>query len=318
MQTSDIIKPIWNNIASIIPWRDGEAGGTIESPVPATMIGAVIGKTIDISYQVERDGRTYFSDTFNLTVGPIPQESLPKPQIPQASGDVLDLNTFAGDADLTVQPWPFIAVGQKIWMRLEGLKNPDLPAWQEYEITSPGTQSTKVPRTDLEGLDDASTLRLVLEVSFDGGLTRKEFPAQNYQIKKAPQYVVETFSDYGPGPVDSPLDTTHIIFTGSGMSIDHSAGKTSVLNNESSGANINMQLKSDCSEVWFVAYANGVSGNQVRLTCRYGEGQTDNKLIGVGPWGTYKFKHDKIISFTAKRETGIGWINIDSIRLYKK
>jgi hypothetical protein len=187
MQTSDIIKPIWNKIASIIPWRKGEADGTVESTVPATMIGAVIGKTIDISYQVERDGRTYFSDTFNLTVGLIPADKLTTPQITQATGGSLDIGALQGDANITVDAWPFIAIGQKMWMRLEGSSNLDLPGWQGYEISSPGEQATTVSKDDyLINLTDGSTLRLILEVSFDSGLTRLAFPVQNYAVIAKP------------------------------------------------------------------------------------------------------------------------------------
>lgn len=200
MQTSDIIKPIWNKIGSIIPWRKGEADRTVESPVPATMIGAVIGKTIDISYQVERDGRTYFSDIFNLTIGLIPADKLTTPQITQATGGSLDVRALQGDASITVDAWPFIAVGQKMWMRLEGSSNLDLPDWQGYEISSPGAQATTVSKDDyLINLTDGSTLRLILEVSFDGGLTRQAFPVSELSVKNVPEptELFEDFTQYG-------------------------------------------------------------------------------------------------------------------------
>lgn len=198
MQTSDIIKPIWNNIASIIPWRDGEAGGTIESPVPATMIGAVIGKTIDISYQVERDGRTYFSDIFNLTIGPIPQESLPIPQISQASGDILDLNSFAADADVSVAPWPFIAEDQTLWLTATGPAGvPTVTLLEAYPLVAADVSNgigRPIPRSELNKLKDGDTLTLTCDIGFSGENVESSptpTPSRIYAIRMAP--LEETF-----------------------------------------------------------------------------------------------------------------------------
>jgi hypothetical protein len=212
MRDTDIIVPIWNKISDTIPWMNGKPGGvppnTVESTVPAALIGAVIGKTIDVVYDVLREGQGYFSDVLKLTVEAIPLASLPTPQITQASGGVLDVGALQGDADLTVQPWPFIAVGQKMWMRLEGSNNLDLPAWQEYEITSTGTQSTKVPLGYLEGLADASTLRLVLKVSFDAGLTQQVFPMNSYQVTTTPTEITPTIiSVVGSDGIEIPDGT---------------------------------------------------------------------------------------------------------------
>ena len=190
MRATDTIVPVWNDISDTIPSKPGEPGGsppeTVESPVPAALIGKAIGKTIDVRYQVHRGGQEHWSDVLKLTIEAIPPTSLPTPVISQASGSSLDVGALQGDADLTVQPWPFIAVGQKMSMHLEGSNNLDLPAWQEYEITSTGTQSTKIPLSYLEGLADASTLRLVLKVSFDGGSMRQEFPVQSYTVIAKP------------------------------------------------------------------------------------------------------------------------------------
>ncbi|MEX6676605.1 hypothetical protein QWI18_11805 [Pseudomonas sp. W2Oct36] len=190
MRASDTIVPVWEDISDTIPSKPGEPGGsppeTVESPVPAALIGKAIGKTIDVRYQVHRGGQEHWSDVLKLTIEAIPPTSLPTPVISQASGSSLDVGALQGDADLTVQPWPFIAVGQKMSMHLEGSNNLDLPAWQKYEITSTGTQSTKIPLSYLEGLADASTLRLVLKVSFDGGLTQHAFPVQSYTVVAAP------------------------------------------------------------------------------------------------------------------------------------
>ncbi len=199
MQTSDTIVPEWNDISSVIPWRLGEADGTVESSVPANMIGAVIGKTIDVRYQVKRNGQGYWSDVLKLTVEAIPLASLPTPQITQASGGILDVGALQGDADLTVQPWPFIAAGQRMWMRLEGSSNLVLPAWQEYAITTTNAQTTKVPLTFLQGLADASQLRLVLEVSFDDGVTRRAFPVSELTVKNVPK-PAELFEDFASYP----------------------------------------------------------------------------------------------------------------------
>ncbi|WP_282373734.1 carbohydrate binding domain-containing protein, partial [Pseudomonas sp. PS02290] len=60
---------------------------------------------------------------------------------------------------------------------------------------SPGAQATTVSKDDyLINLTDGSTLRLILEVSFDGGLTRRAFPVQSYTVIAKPTEIAPTIT----------------------------------------------------------------------------------------------------------------------------
>jgi hypothetical protein len=215
MQSADWIVPGWDEILSVILWQPGdELDETVESSVPAAMIGAVIGKEIDVKYLVQRAGFVYPSETLKLRIEPIPFDSLPTPVISQASGGSLDVGALQGDADLNVQPWPFIAAGQQMWMRLEGSSNLDLPAWQGSAITDTNAQAARVPLTYLHKLANGSQLQLTLEVSFDGGVTRQAFPTGNYQVKKEHEFGFEDFESYQAGSFPQRFDTEELYFTG--------------------------------------------------------------------------------------------------------
>ncbi|MFP3925389.1 hypothetical protein SLW74_17605, partial [Pseudomonas sp. W5-36] len=202
MRATDTIVPVWNDISDTIPSKPGKPGGsppeTVESPVPATMIGAVIGKTIDVRYRVYRDSRTYFSDILKLTVEAIPPASLPTPQITEALGDVLDLNTFAGDANVTVAPWPFIAEGQTVWLRVKGSNGvPEVTLFDGYSLVKEDVKDgigRPIARLELDKLQDGDTLTTTCKVGLsgqDGELSALPFPTQEYTISKV--QMEETF-----------------------------------------------------------------------------------------------------------------------------
>lgn len=185
MNASDIIGLSFNGNDSFPP-LNGSAFGKVTFDVPVSNVAAAIGKTVQVIYAVVRPDGTVLSDVLDLTVTPIPVGQMPAPQITQASGGNLDVNALTADADLTVAPWPLIATGQRLWLRLEGSSSLDLPAWQGFAITTTGPQATKVPLSYLQGLDNGSALRLVLEVSFDNGVTRQPFPITTLNILSGP------------------------------------------------------------------------------------------------------------------------------------
>lgn len=199
MMPQHVIAPIWNGIADTIPWSLGSVTGMIYAIVPPAMIGAVIGKTIDVLYDVLQDDQGFASAVLRLTVMPISQTALPTPVISEAQGAALNVTDLSADAHLTVDAWPYIATGQRLWLRLEGTAesgaahNLELPDWQGYAITSDGQQSTRVPLDYLTALKDGSPLRLLLHVTFDGSLDRlsaQAFPVQSYAVLHKPEVVV--------------------------------------------------------------------------------------------------------------------------------
>lgn len=157
--------------------------------VPVERVAAAIGRDVLVVYAVRRASGIALSTILNLKVLPIPADQLQAPQITQASGEDLDVSALTADADVTLAPWPLIAVGQMLWLKLEGSSNLDLPAWQGFKITSTGTQSTKIPLSYLQTLTNGSPLKLVVEVSFDNGVTRQPFPVKTYTVEQAPVVV---------------------------------------------------------------------------------------------------------------------------------
>jgi hypothetical protein len=155
-------------------------------------IALALGKTVEVLYYVQRDADPLDSDILTLTVRPLPSSALEAPKITQAPDDQnLDVGKLTGDADLTVKAWPFIATGQRIWLRFEGTQNDGTPynwnhpTWQNFAITSAANQTAKVALNELQKLKSGSDLRLILEVSFDGGQTRTSFPVRTLQLAAA-------------------------------------------------------------------------------------------------------------------------------------
>lgn len=194
MVTSDIIGLSFNGDETLPP-VNGSIFQKVTFNVQVANVAASIGKTVPVLYAVIRPNGTTISETLSLQVQPIPAAQLPAPQISQAVGAELNVSGLTADADVTVAAWPLMLAGQRLWLRLEGSNNLDLPAWQAFPITGTGPQTAKVPLSYLQGLADASTLRLILEVSFDNGATRQAFPVTSYAISNVPAVVTATITN---------------------------------------------------------------------------------------------------------------------------
>jgi hypothetical protein len=159
--------------------KPGTSNGTVDFPVSAAVIGANIGRDVMVRYRVTRYQAEKPSDVLNLSVSAFedPDNELPHPAITQADPQEMELNlaTFTGNATVTVDKWPFIAAGQRVWLRLEGYNLNDAP----YTITlldgvavSAGQATTglseTVTRTELEKLGQDTPLTVVCSVAFDG------------------------------------------------------------------------------------------------------------------------------------------------------
>jgi len=223
MIPTDFIGLSWNGLDNLVPVQPGNTLGSVTFTLPASAVAAVIGKTIPVIYTVVRKGVTLPSETLNLTVQTLPDSALEAPRILQApDGLNLDVSVLSGDADLRVKPWPFIDAGQKISLRFEGTRADGMaynwlhPTWQDLTITSGGEPSTTVALSDLKELKDGSSLRLIFEVSFDGGLTKVAFPIKTYIIKQADELIIDSslmlldgrlIHGWDPEPVTPPVNT---------------------------------------------------------------------------------------------------------------
>lgn len=210
MTTSDVIGLFFNGNDTFTPIT-GSVFGSVTFKVPAADVATTVGKTVRVIYAVVRPDGTIVSQILDLQVSPLNPAQLPAPQITQAAGGILDVNTLTADADVTVAAWPLIAAGQRLWLSLQGSTNLTLPAWQGFAITAPGPQTTKIPATYLKALTHDSTLELVLEVSFDNGATRQTFPKTSYTIKAVPDVTSITITrvtDSKGTPIDNGGTTT--------------------------------------------------------------------------------------------------------------
>ncbi|WP_122663897.1 hypothetical protein [Pseudomonas viridiflava] len=199
MQPTDNIGISWNGQDNLVPTQPGSTLGSVTFTIPASAVAAVIGKTIQVLYAVVRNGVEKPSEVLSLTVQTLADSVLEAPRILQAPDNMnLDVAALTADADLRVKPWPFIAAGQLISLRFEGIKadgstfNWPHPTWQNLPISSAGEPSTTVALNNLKELKDGSTLTMVFEVSFDDGLTKVLFPVRVLSVIQ----VISGFEDF--------------------------------------------------------------------------------------------------------------------------
>ncbi|WP_285427941.1 hypothetical protein [Pseudomonas sp. lyk4-R2A-8] len=159
------------------------------APREAVILGA--GKTVLIDYTVTSDCQFAPSKTFALKISR--PTRLPTPVVPQATGDILDLRTFDGDADITVEPWWFILPEQKVWLRGAGThKDGSSYAFEVYLGKGVTAQELEdglkdvLQRSELELLKNRSDLTFTCKVTADGSTSEGaaiEFPVLELNVR---------------------------------------------------------------------------------------------------------------------------------------
>jgi hypothetical protein len=168
--------------------------------MPVPVIAFNLGRSVTVTYTVKRNsGEKPPSAALTLNVLPI-EPFLEQPRIPQVTFDsssqteVLDLRTFNGNAQVIVQPWPLIAVNQRVWLRCDvntPLGNPttwwlsqDLPVGSG-EVSA--GLSKEIARILLgSGMRPNSPITVGLQVTFDGSSDRERavnFPPRSYIVR---------------------------------------------------------------------------------------------------------------------------------------
>jgi len=181
MDPQDVITLSWLGTPGVGSPPDqqaaGSASGQVDFPVPASVIGANIGQQVSVAYQVKRYVTEKQSDFLLLDIAAIADSQLPAPIITQANAQtkVLNLATFAGNATTTVAVWPFIATGQRAWLRLEGENSSGGPHSIVLLDGQPLTSaqvgaglSQAVLRAELEKLGQDTALKAICNVAFSG------------------------------------------------------------------------------------------------------------------------------------------------------
>ena len=190
--------------------KQGDESGCVEFVIAASTIGNCIGTTLFVWYEVFRGNASWESQRLELQVQYLDLSDLPEPALPDVTfidGDEwLDLRSFSHDAEVTLAPPPFFAVGQKIWVRAVGQR--DYPSqtllWlleaaviEECHLN--GIRLT-IPRGWLFFLDDYSALTIKCYLAYDGQSdieTAQELPRTTHNIRQGPYQLLNDYTDFG-------------------------------------------------------------------------------------------------------------------------
>ena len=280
----------------------GEGSYTSPTPIPVGTVGikeieilkSVVAfnleKSVTVTYGVSRgDAEPKPSQPLTLAVLAIEDGNaeLPKPHITEATENqtVLDLSTFEGDPTITVAPWPLIAEGQKVWLRMRGIKG-----GREYVIplyTASGVGSGEVgaglskavPRADLELLDDASSCTVELLVAFNESSGESEavtFPVLPVTVKIGPVTKYEDFSDWGGTQPQYPVVGQEYILPNSGLG---------VVLEYNSGLNIREGHFSSVLTIWAGVGGGAHIADAIRINFGRADRVSLNVTVGVGTTG---------------------------------
>ncbi|UIN52672.1 Ig-like domain repeat protein [Pseudomonas kribbensis] len=173
----------------------GHSSGSVNFHLPLTIIGPNINKTVDVKYFVRRYGHETESESLGLRVTGFddPENDLPRPQVRQSANQILDLMTFSGDANTLVSKWHYIALKQRIWLRLEGKtaagSDHVIRMLDGVEITPAQVSSglnEVLLRSELMKLGHSTPANVICKVSFDGTnqeVNAIEFPKLSLTIR---------------------------------------------------------------------------------------------------------------------------------------
>ena len=192
--------------------QPGSTQGYVDFPVPADVLQASDGHGIQVFYARVRKGQSRLSEELRLVVMEIPPEGLPTPVIVQAKEGGLDLTSFNGNADVTVEPWQEIAVGQYYWLRAYGTKQDgtahtiDLAVGQTVTAADiAGGLKLVLARSELILLGNYSELRVELKVALSGGSNEDlatRFPLLVVTVRVEKRTIHESFNDLPPQKIN--------------------------------------------------------------------------------------------------------------------
>ncbi|MCI3205535.1 MULTISPECIES: Ig-like domain-containing protein [Pandoraea] len=199
MAATDQIELFWDGES--VGQVAGDASGSVEIDVVADKVVPYLGKTLPVHYTVTRNAATTPSGVLDLAIDDFDAGELPDPVIPQAANNVLKLSSFQGNAQVTVAPWPAIALGQKYWLRCYGtLENGTEDMIELAKASSVSAAEVTdgldvaIPRARLEALRDKSDLRVELKVTFDATTDEQRaltFPQRRYTMDLSEAIAIE-------------------------------------------------------------------------------------------------------------------------------
>jgi hypothetical protein len=152
----------------------------LQVKVPPSAVAQHLGETIIVSYTVTRNGSPGTSSSLPLHIGTFLDRDaqLPTPRIDRAddSTGIINLGEFAGDPVALVDPWLLMAIGQTVWLRVEGTRQDERPDTiilysetpVDRDMMSTGLQAV-IARSLLEAWKNASEIVVTCKVNFRGG-----------------------------------------------------------------------------------------------------------------------------------------------------
>jgi hypothetical protein len=203
MLATDKIRVAWFGAPSIVE-VNGDATKTVQVTIPNSAVAVSLGQSVVVRYGVTHQGGTESaSDMVQFSVGQLAQTALPTPAVTEAQNGVLDLNTFAGNAHVTVAKWPLIAQGQNVWLTVSGPGGvPTVKLLDGYPITAQEVSNgiaRDIPRTHLEAYTNGAEMRVVFKVAFDASNSEGlavQFPDLRLTVDVSPADLVEDFNEH--------------------------------------------------------------------------------------------------------------------------
>ena len=185
----------------------GDASGTVAFHLPATLVAANLAQRVRVEYEVTRHSLPTPSQTLDLLVSGFqnPETELPRPLVVQATGNVLDLTTFTGDATTRVAVWPLIALKQRVWLALEGQTSTGaghrvilLDGVEMSDAQVSNGLNAGLLRSELVKLGHATSAKVICKVAFDGGTVESAaivFPVLELTVRTRYDYVTPTITE---------------------------------------------------------------------------------------------------------------------------
>ncbi|PJY94486.1 hypothetical protein [Pseudomonas donghuensis] len=192
MRASDRIVLYWKGAAGagspVLPERPGSDTGSLTISVPAAAVAANFNGAVQFYYEVLRNELAALeSPRQTVQIGAPSADDLPRPRIDEANGSELDLDLFEGNAHISVSAWPFIALGQRLWLEVRSA-NATLPLLVDSPVEQVSGLTVALPREFLDELDDGSALSLHLRVNF-GGAATLDFPVRTYTVRQGQLHI---------------------------------------------------------------------------------------------------------------------------------
>ncbi|ALU58876.1 MULTISPECIES: hypothetical protein [Pseudomonas] len=215
----------------------GSVSNALEFVIPASAIGSNTGAEVWVYYQVTRNGliNPIDSDDTIIDVDLLGGDNLSLPVVGQAPADLLDLASVKTDIVVTLKKWPFMAAGQRVWLRLEGTAQDgsavEINVWTARILTDADAKqdlAITITRAQFDNLAAGSQLQVFAKVTFDGDFSdtyAEGFPTLSLTIKPQGNLLSVKFSDVSLSAAYPKPGSTAAVPPGSSQLMVVSGGK---------------------------------------------------------------------------------------------